>query len=105
MQIAKVDLNHEKLQYCTELMRAVSHPLRMKILSFIDDNQGVTVNAIYTKLKLEQSITSQHLRILRVVDLVVTKKEGKFVYYTVNYDRVEALSAGVRNYLDGNAKK
>ena len=52
----------------------------MKIMGFIDKNKNVHVNKIYNTLGLEQSITSQHLRILRNADLVKTKREGKFIF-------------------------
>lgn len=88
MRKAKVVINNEKLRESSELMRALAHPLRIKILEFIDQNGSVNVNKIYNTLKLEQSITSQHLRILRAVGLVVTEREGKYIHYSIDYDKV-----------------
>lgn len=73
------------------LMRAITHPLRMKLVEFIDAHPDVNVNVIYNTLKLEQSITSQHLRILREADLVQTTREGKYIRYRVNYAKMESL--------------
>lgn len=88
MRKAKVVINNEKLRESSELMRALAHPLRIKILEFIDQNGSVNVNKIYNTLKLEQSITSQHLRILRSVGLVQTEREGKYIHYSLNYDMI-----------------
>ncbi len=88
MRKAKVVINNEKLRESSELMRALAHPLRIKILEFIDQNGSVNVNKIYNTLKLEQSITSQHLRILRAVGLVQTEREGKYIHYSLNYDMI-----------------
>jgi len=77
-------IHQDKLDYSSEILRALAHPLRLKILQFIDQNDTINVNKIYNTLKLEQSITSQHLRILRSAGLVDTEKEGKFRHYTIN---------------------
>ena len=52
MRKARVDIHPEKLQTSAEILRALAHPLRMKILSFIDQNGTINVNKIYNTLKL-----------------------------------------------------
>ncbi len=92
--------NQENLSHAAELLRALAHPLRLKIIKFIDKNEVINVNKIYNTLKLEQSITSQHLRILRNVGLVSTKREGKFIFYTLNYDRMEEVIGTINDFTD-----
>ncbi|MFZ4558556.1 MAG: ArsR/SmtB family transcription factor [Saprospiraceae bacterium] len=94
-----VEINHEKLETSSAMLRALAHPLRLQILEFIDKNEGINVNKIYNSLDLEQSITSQHLRILRLADLVKTEREGKFVHYTIDYDRIEKMNRAIRAFL------
>ena len=84
----KHGLNSEKLQTSTDVLRALAHPLRLQIIQYIDANRSVHVNRIYNTLKLEQSITSQHLRILRMAGLVTTTRDGKYIHYAVDYDRL-----------------
>jgi len=100
MRKAKVNINTEKLEVASEIMRALAHPLRLKILHFIDEQGEVTVNQIYHSLNLEQSITSQHLRILRLANLVLTSRKGKFIHYSVNYGGVENTNRTVRAFLE-----
>lgn len=88
MRKAKTNINNEKLQESSEVLRALAHPLRMRILDFIDKNKLINVNKIYNTLKLEQSITSQHLRILRLAGIVETRREGKFIYYSIDYSKI-----------------
>lgn len=99
MRKVKVAFDNDKLNYSSELMRALAHPLRMKILKFIDDNDVTNVNSIYNSLKLEQSITSQHLRILKLAGVVKAEKEGKYMHYTINYDVVERAHTAVNRFL------
>jgi len=100
MRKAKVDINNEKLQISSEVLRAVAHPLRLKILEFIDQNDMINVNKIYNSLNLEQSITSQHLRILRMAGLVETKRDGKFIHYSVDYDKLLTTVNAVNEFLE-----
>lgn len=93
----KIDL--EALATSAGVLRALAHPLRMKILQFIDKYQTINVNKVYNTLKLEQSITSQHLRILRQAGIVITKREGKFIHYSIDYDRTGAVIDRVNEFL------
>lgn len=100
MRKTKVKINDEQLQVSAEILRAVAHPLRMKILEFVDKHKTINVNKIYNTLKLEQSITSQHLRILRLAGIVETNRDGKFIYYTINYPKLVQVVKGVNNFLE-----
>ena len=94
----KVTIDNEKLQVSSDILRALAHPLRLKILEFIDKYLNINVNKIYNTLKIEQSITSQHLKILRNSGVVITEKEGKFVHYHINYEVVEKAMVAVNNF-------
>ncbi len=99
MRKTKVTFNNEKLHVSSELMRALAHPLRLKILEFIDTHGTINVNKIYNSLKIEQSITSQHLKILKIAGVVNAQKDGKFMRYNINYDIVNRAVKAVNNFL------
>lgn len=99
MKQTKVRFSSDKLNYSCNLMRALAHPLRLKILEFIDQKGETNVNKIYHQLQIEQSITSQHLKILRLAGVVIGRREGKKVYYTINYPVVERASKAVDRFL------
>lgn len=103
MRKGKVTINNEELQTASDMLRALSHPLRLQILDFIDKSKQVNVNKIYSALKLEQSITSQHLRILRLTGLVITQREGKMIYYAVDYDRMALVVKALSGFLDSSS--
>lgn len=91
-------INEHKLRKSSEVLRALAHPLRMRILEFIDQNDMINVNKIYSSLKLEQSITSQHLRILRQAELVETERRGKFIHYRLRYDKIDNAVNSIREF-------
>ncbi|MDI9364535.1 MAG: metalloregulator ArsR/SmtB family transcription factor [Flavobacterium sp.] len=94
---AKIDLVQTKKT--AAILRAVNHKLRQTILSLLNENQKMTVTEIYVKLRIEQSVASQHLAILRRANIVLTKREGKFIFYSVNYARIVELGAFMDEFL------
>ena len=97
--LEKINFNQERLDNSTDILRALAHPLRIKILSFIDQNDEINVNKIYNTLDLEQSITSQHLSVLRNADVVQTNREGKFVQYSIDYTKVDRAVQAIKSFL------
>ncbi|HRI24130.1 MAG TPA: metalloregulator ArsR/SmtB family transcription factor, partial [Ferruginibacter sp.] len=65
----------------------------------IEDEKRITVTEIYVRLRLEQSVASQHLAILRKAGIVTTERDGKFIYYMVNYKRIDEISQFVKNLV------
>ncbi len=61
----------------------ISHPLRLRILEFLDVNGPSSVSAISCGVGAEQVIVSQHLRKMRDAKLVLTKRHGVFIYYEI----------------------
>ncbi|MBP7557047.1 MAG: helix-turn-helix transcriptional regulator [Chitinophagaceae bacterium] len=94
----KVDLLNVKK--ASLVLRAINHKLRQQILKLIDEHGRITVTEIYVKLRLEQSVASQHLSILRKAGFVNTERDGKFIYYTVNTGRIEELNNFVESLLN-----
>lgn len=94
----KVDLLNVKK--AALILRAVNHKLRQQILKLIDEQGKITVTEIYVKLRLEQSVASQHLAILRKAGFVKTDRDGKFIYYSVNSNRLEELNQFVDSLLN-----
>jgi DNA-binding transcriptional ArsR family regulator len=93
----KVDLLHSKK--ASMILRALNHKLRQQIVKLIDEHKKVTVTEIYVKLRLEQSVASQHLAILRRASIVTTIREGKFIYYAVDYTRLEQINKFVEQLV------
>ncbi len=105
MKETKVRFSSEKLEYSCNLMRALAHPLRLRILEYIDEYGETNVNRIYRTLEIEQSITSQHLKILRLAGVVQARREGKKVHYKINYNIVAKAERAVQNFLGKKSVK
>jgi DNA-binding transcriptional ArsR family regulator len=88
---AELKIDVLQLKKAALILRAINHKLRQQILKLIHQNERMTVTEIYVKLRLEQSVASQHLAILRKAGYVNTFRDGKFIYYSVNYERLQEV--------------
>lgn len=83
---------NETLKAAKMKVRALNHPLRQKMLSLIKDGRNrMNVTDIYVKLRIEQSVASQHLAILRNQGLVTTERDGKTIWYSVDDGAIKHL--------------
>ena len=66
-----------------EFFKALAHPLRISILDALRDGE-MTVNEISQLFEVEAANASQQLAILRNRNIVIARKEGSSVYYSVS---------------------
>ena len=72
----------ELSQFTSEFFKALSHPLRIRTLDALRGGE-VGVNELSVRLGVEQTTLSQQLAVLRKSNIVVGRKEGQNVYYSV----------------------
>lgn len=76
------------------LIHAFGDHLPANILCLLSENGEMNVTQIWKKLKIEQSIASQALKLLLKIKIVQKRKEGKYRFYSVNteiYDKAKNL--------------
>ena len=87
------------LKKASLVYRAVNNKVRLQILQHLHEQSKMTVTSLYVKLRLDQSATSQHLAVLRKTGFVTTERDGKCIYYSINYDRIEDLKRSAEQLL------
>ncbi|MCB0552168.1 MAG: helix-turn-helix transcriptional regulator [Phaeodactylibacter sp.] len=87
-----IKLDYAELRKAVLVLRAVNHKLRQRVIDLLEESDSLTVTDIYIKLRLEQSVASQHLAILRRAGVVDTERQGKFIHYSLNKDRLAQIS-------------
>ena len=93
------NIDYLRIKKAALVLRALNQKLRQQIIKTISDHKRITVTELYVKLRLEQSVASQHLAILRKADIVSTVREGKFIFYTINEERIVAINEFVKNLV------
>lgn len=81
--------------------RAITHQLRMNIVNYIKKEQPIHVTQIYKQLRLEQSVTSSHLNILREAGFVKALRVGKKIFYSVDKKRIKQVTSATQKYING----
>jgi DNA-binding transcriptional ArsR family regulator len=81
-----------QLKKAALVFRAINHPLRQQIMQLLHKHETMDVTTLYVKLRLEQSVASQHLAILRTAGFVKTQREARQVFYSVNYARLDDVT-------------
>ena len=85
MLLDKVRYNQTVTQHDFEadLFRALSHPVRVRILDLLRAAGSLTVGEIQQRLGLHAANISQHLAVLRIRRIVSTRREGTSIWYTI----------------------
>ena len=92
----------EQIETAARALKAISHPLRLKMLCVIGDGE-VCVQDIVEAVGTSQSNISQHLAILRDKGVLLTRKDANRVYYRVGDQRTLQLIVMMREVFCGAA--
>lgn len=93
-------IEEDNLKKAALKLRAINNKLRKDILRLIHNNGSLVVHDIHSNLDIEQPVASQHLAILRNANLVITNREGRFIYYSVNYRQLDFLHQTAEQFLE-----
>ncbi len=77
----------------SRLLRTLSDPTRLRLLGLLEGGQR-NVTALREHLDRPQPTVSHHLALLRSAELVVDRRDGKQVYYSLNPAVVSTLEDG-----------
>lgn len=94
------DLDRENIRKSRMVLRAIDHPIRMKIVEFLIAEPDSSVTDINFKLLYNHSQpeVSQQLAILRRAKIIIPERKGKFVFYNVNEKMIKNIEKA-RKYL------
>ena len=90
----------EHIELAARALKAIAHPLRLKILCVVGD-QEVCVQEIVEAVGTSQSNISQHLAILREKSVLLTRKDANRVFYRVGDQRILQLVGMMRAVFCG----
>jgi len=92
-------INYVEVKKGAAILRSINHKLRQSIIKLLEEKDKLTVTEIYVKLRVEQSVASQHLAILRRAEFVKTFREGKNIHYSLNRSRLEEVNTFIKQLL------
>lgn len=90
-----------QIEDISRVMKSMSHPLRLKILCVLGD-QEVSVQDIFERVGLTtQPNISQHLALLREKGVLRTRRDANRVYYRLSDVRMLEVLAHMRDSFSG----
>ena len=96
LPLAKPRMAAQPRNLTLEALRAIAHPARMELIAHIAARGPLCVCHLEEDLDYSQSTISKHLGVLRRANLVESRREGRWVYYSVN----EAALEAARGFLE-----
>ena len=90
----------EHIAQASRAMKAMSHPLRLKILAVVADGE-VCVQDILAQVGSSQSNISQHLAVLRDKGVLRSRRDGNHILYRLGDTRTLAVMAIMREVFCG----
>jgi DNA-binding transcriptional ArsR family regulator len=89
MDIAELTL--EQVERAATMLKAIAHPVRIKIINSLGKDNEMSVTQIHEALDIEQSSASHHLGILRDKGILNSRRDGKNIYYYLRNDNLTKI--------------
>ena len=91
-------------QFKADIFQALAHPTRIAILEFLSEGE-LSAGALIEMLGMEQANVSQHLAVLRARQIVVNRKAGNQVFYSIRDPTIGKVLTLMRKYFHTQLKE
>lgn len=85
------DLESDEIERAANMLKAISHPMRLAILGYLSDGNRLNVTEIHELLGIEQSTASHHLGILKDKGILASARQGKNTQYYLKRKKLGQL--------------
>ena len=85
------NIEPEDLERAAGILKAMAHPVRISILNALESGNSLTVTEIHSILGIEQSAASHHLGIMKEKGVLVSRREGKNIYYSLRNEKLKDM--------------
>jgi DNA-binding transcriptional ArsR family regulator len=91
-------------RFKADIFQALAHPTRIAILELLSSGE-LSAGVLIEKLGMEQAGVSQHLAVLRAKQLVVNRKAGNQVFYSIRDPLIVEVLNLMRTYFHAHLKE
>ena len=85
------ELKPEEIEKAANMMKAISHPMRLAIMGHLGGGNRLSVTEIHKLLNIEQSTASHHLGILKDKGILASTRQGKNTIYHLKIQKLNQL--------------
>lgn len=92
-------IENNSLDHISNVFKALGDKNRLKIIKLLASNKkhSFCVTEIAEKINISQPAVSQHIKVLKEIDMLLSHREGFRVYHTVNVETMRTLVPMVEN--------
>ncbi len=87
-------------QLKAEFFKTLGHPVRIRVLELLSEREHAVAEML-PEVGVEAASLSQQLAVLRKANLVVTRREGSNVHYSLTHPQIAELLRVARGILSG----
>ena len=91
-------------RFKADIFQALGHPTRIAILELLSEGE-LSAGTLIEKLGMEQANVSQHLAVLRAKQIVVNRRAGNQVFYSVRDPLISEVLALMKRYFQKHLKE
>lgn len=91
MKITRRKIEAGKLQKVAEILKAISHPVRLEVLELLEKNEPLSVAQLLVQLDVEQSLLSHHLTKMKDKGILQSFREGRNIYYQLAFREITKI--------------
>ena len=84
-------IDFKKINVHINQLKVFMHPARYAIMLLLIKNKKMTVTDLFEKLSMKQAPVSNQLKLMKDSKILLTKRDGKKIYYSVNEKLVKTL--------------
>jgi len=99
-----MEIGEEELGRILNVLSAITDKTRMKILFLLMENEKMCICELSPLLGITRSAVSQHLSILKEMSLLSSRKDGKFVYYSIKNKNIRKLLLSFKEFIRKEVK-
>ena len=81
-------LQQKELEKAAYILKSIAHPSRLAIIKILSQQEWYAVSEISEKLKMEQSLTSHHLSVMKMKGVLESRRDGKSIKYKLRLTEV-----------------
>ncbi|MCC0685074.1 ArsR/SmtB family transcription factor [Clostridioides sp. ZZV14-6345] len=83
--------NHNDIEKCELVFKSLSDSIRLNILLELNKKESICVCELVEYFDMPQSKLSYHLKMLLDANLIIKERQGKWNYYSINMEELEAF--------------
>lgn len=80
-----------KLQKIAEILKVISHPLRLEVLELLEEKQPQSVGEILGQIDVEASLLSHHLIKMKDKGVLDSFRDGRNIYYLLAFKEITKI--------------